>query len=182
MRFFFKLMSVLGRLRRAILVYYYRGVLKSVGRGFRIGAGAVIVTPRSVSIWNDCFFGPGLYVSSSEDVDIGNGVMFGPQIMIIGGDHDFQTLGVPLRFAKNSGRSSPIVVENDVWIGARCTILKGVRIGTGSIIGAGSVLTRDIPAYSVAAGVPCRVIRPRFSEEELEQHRQMLQRWLSGHA
>jgi len=182
MSLLFTLMSGFGRVRRAILVLYYRGILKSVGRGFRIGTGSVIVTPRCVSIGNDCFFGQGLYVSSNEEVQIGHGVMFGPQVMVIGGDHDFQTLGVPLRVAHNIRRSDPIVVENDVWVGARCIILKGVRIGTGSIIGAGSVLTKDIPPYSVAAGVPCRVIRPRFSEQELEQHRHMLQRSLSEHA
>lgn len=182
MGFLFKCMSVVGRMRRTTLVFYYRCILKSVGRGFRIGIGSVIVTPRSMSIGNDCFFGPGLYVSSDEVVHIGDGVMFGPQVMILGGDHDFRALGIPLRFVNNRGRSSPIVVEDDVWVGARCIILKGVRIGTGSVIGAGSVLTRDIPAYSVAAGVPCRVIRPRFSKEELIQHRHMLQEWLSEHA
>jgi len=182
MRLLQGLLKLCARVCRAAMVYYYRGMLKSVGRGFRIGIGSTIVSPRNISVGDDCFFGPGLYVSSNEDVLIGNGVMCGPQVMILGGDHDFRTLGVPLRVAPSIGRPDAIVVEDDVWIGARCIILKGVRIGTGSIIGAGSIVTRSIPAYSVAAGAPCRVVRPRFSKEELDQHRQMLQRRLAEHA
>jgi acetyltransferase-like isoleucine patch superfamily enzyme len=55
--------------------------------------------------------------------------------------------------------SAPIVIEDDVWIGARCQILKGVTIGARSVIAAGSVVTKDIPSDVVAGGVPCRVIR-----------------------
>ena len=56
-------------------------------------------------------------------------------------------------------KTSPIKIEDDVWIGAHCIVLKGVTIGARSIIGAGSVVTKDIPADCIAAGNPCRVIR-----------------------
>jgi acetyltransferase-like isoleucine patch superfamily enzyme len=128
------------------------------------------VTPESVSVGDDCFFGPGLYVSAEQGLQVGNGVMLGPQVMILGGDHDYRSIGVLMRFSQGGGRSGRIVIEDDVWIGGRCIILKGVQIGRGSVIGAGSIVTRTIPPFSVAAGNPCRVIRQRFSSEELVLH------------
>jgi acetyltransferase-like isoleucine patch superfamily enzyme len=60
----------------------------------------------------------------------------------------------------------PIVIGNDVWLGAHCLVMDGVTIGDGAFIAAGAVVTKDVPPYTLAGGVPARVIRPRFSEEE----------------
>lgn len=62
---------------------------------------------------------------------------------------------------------TPITIGNDVWIGARTILLDGVTIGTGAIVGAGAVVTRDIPPYAVAVGVPAKVVRMRFDEEQV---------------
>ena len=69
---------------------------------------------------------------------------------------------------------APVVIEDDVWCGANVTILKGVTIGRGSVIAAGSVVTRSIPPYSIAGGVPARVIKKRFSEEQIKEHERIL--------
>lgn len=63
----------------------------------------------------------------------------------------------------------PIEIGNDVWIGARSVILSGVKIGNGAIIAANSVVTKDIPEYAIAAGVPAKVIGQRFDEEKLKK-------------
>lgn len=60
-----------------------------------------------------------------------------------------------------------IVIEDDVWIGANCIILSGVTIGRGSVIGAGSIVTKDIPNYSIVGGNPAKVIKPRFKQETI---------------
>jgi serine acetyltransferase len=64
----------------------------------------------------------------------------------------------------------PVVIERDVWVGARVTILKGVRIAEGSVVGAGSVVTRSLPPYVVAYGNPCRAQRARFEAHDLRRH------------
>ncbi len=65
--------------------------------------------------------------------------------------------------------NKPVVIEDNVWIGCRCIILKGVRVGAGAIIAAGSVVTKNVPSDSIAAGVPARVILERMRNAELEK-------------
>ncbi len=87
--------------------------------------------------------------------------MFGMNVSIIAGNHGVLDLKVPMRYQENV--PSKIVIEDDCWIGAGVVISKTVTIGKGSIIGANSVVTHDIPPYSICAGSPCRVIRSRIN-------------------
>jgi acetyltransferase-like isoleucine patch superfamily enzyme len=107
-------------------------------------------------------------------VTLGRYVLLGPEVAFVGGDHRTDVVGVPMVFA---GRPTlePTRVEDDVWIGARAIIMAGVRIGRGSIVAAGAVVTKDVPPYSVAGGVPARVIGERFADPELRaKHDAML--------
>lgn len=70
--------------------------------------------------------------------------------------------------------SAPVVVEEKVWIAANATILKGVRIGKDAVVAAGSVVTKDVPPYAIVGGVPAKVIKMRFTPEEIEAHNIML--------
>lgn len=93
---------------------------------------------------------------------IGNNVKIGGNVLIIDTDShplDFQLRREPDQFVQKAIKSSPISIENDVWIGAHCIILKGVTIGARSVIGAGSVVTKNIPSDCIAAGNPAKVIR-----------------------
>ena len=93
-----------------------------------------------------------------DSVTIGDNVKIGGCVLIT--DTDAHPMDYMVRRTSNEGtKSAPIVIEDDVWIGAHSVVLKGVTIGARSIIGAGSVVTRSIPADCVAAGNPCRVIR-----------------------
>ena len=69
---------------------------------------------------------------------------------------------------------APVVIEDDVWVGANVTILKGVTIGRGSVIAAGAVVTKSCPPYSIVGGVPARGIKPRFTAEQVEEHESLL--------
>ncbi len=94
----------------------------------------------------------------SKSLTIGNNVKIGACVLLI--DTDSHPIDYKLRRTSNEGvESAPIVIEDDVWVGAHSIVLKGVTIGARSIIGAGSVVTKSIPADCIAAGNPCRVIR-----------------------
>lgn len=64
--------------------------------------------------------------------------------------------------------TEPVVVGNDVWIGERVLVMGGVKIGNGAVIGAGAIVTKDVPAYAIVGGVPAKIIRYRFSEEQIK--------------
>lgn len=109
---------------------------------------------------------------------IGKKVMFGPHPTIITGDHRTDIIGKYLIDItvkeKKTENDQPVVIEDDVWIGANVTILKGVTVGHGSVIAAGAVVTKSIPPYSIAGGIPAKVIKARFTKEQIIEHEKKL--------
>jgi len=136
---------------------------------------AYIATGSSLS--DDIDIGPYAYVGPRAmicpGVQIGAYSMLGPRVTIVGRDHRFDVPGVPTIF---SGRPESLrtVIEADVWIGACSTLIGGIRIGRGSVVAAGSVVTHDVPPFSIVAGVPARVIRKRFDTDGEQIHSHML--------
>ena len=132
-----------------------------------VGERAVLLPPfhagfgSNVHIGDD-FFG-NVNISFVDDVDIriGDGVMIAPAVTLT-------TTGHPVHPALRvdfTRFSAPIHIEDKVWIGSNAVVLPGVRIGYGSVIGAGSVVSRDIPPMTVALGTPCRVVRAITDED-----------------
>jgi acetyltransferase-like isoleucine patch superfamily enzyme len=98
-------------------------------------------------------------IDIQQSLSIGDNVIIGPYCYITDYDHAFQIKKVPI---KNQGYIvKKIIIENNVWIGAHVTVLKGITIGEGAVIGAGSVVTKDISPNVIAAGNPAKVIRKR---------------------
>lgn len=93
---------------------------------------------------------------------IGDNVMMGPEVVILSSGHAHSRTDIPMNQQGFIAPTRPTIIGNDVWIGTRVIILQGVQIGDGCIIGAGAVVTKDIPPYSVAGGVPARVIKSRL--------------------
>ncbi|MCI9552783.1 MAG: sugar O-acetyltransferase [Acutalibacter sp.] len=120
------------------------------------------------------FFGNfNLTIQDDASVTIGNDCNFGPNVTIVTPIHPllpeerkvlYNSAGEPKRLCY----AKPVVVGSDCWFGANVVVCPGVTIGDGCVIGAGSVVTRDIPAHSFAAGNPCRVIRPITQEDSME--------------
>jgi chloramphenicol O-acetyltransferase type B len=140
------------------------------GKGTYFGR-SVIIGPGQVSVGNCCFIGPECWFLSSAV--IGNYVMIAGRVAIVGGDHRIDVPGVP---AIKAGRdvNKQVVIEDDVWIGYGSIIMHGVKIGEGSVVAAGSVVTKDVPPYSICGGVPAKEIRKRFSEDDIKLHRESL--------
>lgn len=90
---------------------------------------------------------------------IGDNVLIAPHCVLMPANHCFDRLDIPINAQGLTCRG--ICIENDVWLGARVTVLDGVTIGKGAVIGAGAVVTRSIPAQAIAVGVPARVIGSR---------------------
>ncbi len=95
----------------------------------------------------------GAHISAHLEILIGENVRIAPYSIIL--DSDFHDV----RDHFSDGRASRVVIENNVWLATRCTILKGVTIGEGSVVASGAVVTKNVPPRSVVAGVPARVIR-----------------------
>ena len=104
--------------------------------------------------------GIGAYSNVPSNVTIGENVMIGQECLMFTRNHGFQRLDIPMRHQKMT-EAKPIVIGNDVWIGARVIILPGVEIGDGAVIGAGSVLTKNVPAYEVWGGNPASFLKSR---------------------
>jgi acetyltransferase-like isoleucine patch superfamily enzyme len=109
----------------------------------------------TLEIGESTFINYGCSLGVTELVRIGAGSSIGPHVIIM--DNDFHRLEPERR--NELPPSAPIVLEENVWLGARVTVLRGVTIGAGSVIGATSVVVHDIPPRSLAAGVPARVLR-----------------------
>jgi acetyltransferase-like isoleucine patch superfamily enzyme len=122
----------------------------------------------------DVFIGP--YAVMSADgvsVTIGDDTVIGPQFCLMAGDHEFRSAGDPYR-GSAAGSNRPIRIGRNVWIGARVTVLKGIVIGDAAVVGAGAVVTRDVPAYAIVAGNPATFIRWRFEGAERDKHQQFI--------
>ncbi len=122
-----------------------------LGKGLRVGAGTAI--------------GAYSWIGASGQVSIGENVMFGPRVVVIPENHVHADLD---RTIKEQGVvRSDVTIEDDCWIGCNVTILAGVTIGRGSIIAAGAVVNRDVAPYSIAGGVPARILKQREAELKL---------------
>ena len=111
-------------------------------------------------------FGSGIGANSviPSDVVIGRYDMIGQETMIFTSNHRMDRLDIPMG-QQGMTQTRPVIIGDDVWIGARCTILPGVHIGKGAVIGAGAVLTKDVPPYEVWGGNPARKLKSRKNDQ-----------------
>ncbi|MEV8592784.1 sugar O-acetyltransferase [Streptomyces sp. NPDC052012] len=138
--------------RRTILA----GLLGSVGQGVWIEPPLHVAYGRHVHLGDDVYANFGLTLVDDVEVFVGDRVMFAPHVTV-------STTGHPVHpeLRRDGGQfSAPVRIEDDVWIGAGAVLLPGVTVGRGSVVGAGSVVTADVPPMVVVAGTPARVLRP----------------------
>lgn len=141
------------------------------GRGLHVGKGTRLWAPKRLVIGDDVYIGKQVHIEAN--CEIGNYCLVANRVAIIGRhDHDFSKPGFPVRYAPWVGSrrfTSPYadekaIIESDVWLGYGAIVLTGVTVGRGAIVAAGAVVTKDIPPYSIVAGVPARVVGQRFSD------------------
>jgi len=142
------------RLRR----WAARDLFDQCGQGINIEKGAWFGSGRGVSIGDRS--GLGLDCLVMGTLTLGRDVMVGPRCMFISETHRMDDLSRPMT-SQGMAQDLPIVVEDDVWFGAGVIVLPGVRVGQGAVVGAGSVVTKDVPPYACVAGSPARILRFR---------------------
>jgi acetyltransferase-like isoleucine patch superfamily enzyme len=142
---------------------------KRRGRRVWLGRKGIFVRPGEISFGDNVFISDRFHISA-RDLRFGNDIMIGPNVVIVCDDHLCDEPGASM-FSQRQKRSvGPVAIENDVWMGANVTILKGVTVREGSVVGANSLLTKSTPPYTICAGAPCKAIRPRFSVKDLGTH------------
>src|SRR3954452_16763401 len=148
-----------GRIWRAVRRLVAAPVLASAGSDVNIEHGAYFGRGNRVHVGDRS--GIGIRCQLHGPVMIGADVMMGPEVLVYALGHAFADTTRPM-ILQGFIEPRPVVIEDDVWIGARAIILPSVRIGRGSVVGAGSVVTKDVPPYSVVGGNPARVIKSRI--------------------
>ncbi|WDQ99676.1 DapH/DapD/GlmU-related protein [Devosia sp. J2-20] len=154
-----------------------------VSSGVHIGILSLLWAPTRLDVGVDTYIGK--HCTIQVNGRIGRGVVIANNVGIVGRiDHEYREPGVPLRGGRWVGADSQLAripenqieVGDDVWIGFGAVVLSGVSIGTGAIIAAGSVVTKNVPAFSIVAGVPAREVAKRFNGNaaDVEKHLSML--------
>lgn len=160
-------LRILRKVEKEYLLTHFR----RVGRNLEFDPLHSHFAASKISIGDNVFIGEMAHFGG--DITIGSNVMFGPRPVILAANHIFALRGKSPRFIKPafpSQNDEPVTIEDEVWFGANVTILGNVTVGMGAVIGAGSVVTRSIPPFTLAAGNPCRPLRLIFSPEHLHDH------------
>jgi acetyltransferase-like isoleucine patch superfamily enzyme len=167
---------LLRKVVRRAWMYLYKPLFHRYGKNFRFDPYGMY-TFATIAVGDDVNLGerPILWAAKSQ-IKIGNKVMFGPEVMVLAGNHNTSRVGQFMFdvVEKRPDDDVDVIIEDDVWIGARAVILKGVVIGRGAVVGAGAVVTRSVPPYAVTAGAPARVVKFRWDVETILQHEEKL--------
>jgi len=150
-------------LRRRIRNQFYKLTLQSMGKECHICDGVVITDPDYTSLGDRVILNEGVILQAFPDapITIGNKVAISYRAIVLTGG-----LGLSGRVQHGKHDTAPVVIKDSVWIGSGAIILRGVTIGEGAAVAAGSVVTKDVPANTLVAGVPARVIRVLNQEIE----------------
>jgi acetyltransferase-like isoleucine patch superfamily enzyme len=152
--------SPVGDVARYLCLKPFMRRLKTI----RIKDGATFWFPHDISIGANVSINEWVFIDGYGGVEIGDYCRIAHGCSLVSEDHRFSDLSVPIAEQGKVGR--PIRLGRDVWLGAGVRVVKGVDIGDGCVVGAGAVVTHDLPPYSIAAGVPAKVIRSRADAGE----------------
>jgi maltose O-acetyltransferase len=149
-----------GAVARKIRYSCCKHFFAKCGRGVNVERGVTFSDGLRIEIGDNSHIGLN---SRLGLVIIGNDVMIGPEVLMFSQNHIFSDLTRPMRI-QGVKEHERVIVEDDVWIGARTIILPGRKIGKGAVVGAGAVVTKDVPAYAIVGGNPAKILKRREYE------------------
>ncbi len=147
-----------GHIWQAIRYALCRHLFSACGKNVNVETRAHFHSGSQISVGSNS--GVGVNAQIFGKLYMGDHVMMGADVVIISHNHNFDRTDIPMD-QQGFGKDAPVIIDNDVWIGARSVILPGVHIGAGAIIGAGSVVTKNVPEAAIVGGNPAKVIRMR---------------------
>ncbi len=183
-KFIIKLHAGIPYLVDRILACCYKKCMKECGKNVYLRPSCSNIKGlENLSVGDGTLIPKGSTIFCTEaSLTIGKKVLFGPNPTIITGDHRTDVIGqyildVTEKLPEND---APVTIEDDVWCGANVTILKGVTIGRGSVIAAGAVVNKSFPPYSIIGGVPAKLLKMRFTPEEIAEHECLISKYPLG--
>lgn len=177
-------MKIIQFLKHLRDLYYKHIVWRKykIGKNFHCGRDTFLWANKQLEIGDNFYLGKHSIIETN--CVIGNNVIIANHVGIVGRyDHNYQQVGVPVRLAMQirdvdydwKGKDELTVIGDDVWIGYGAIILSGVKIANGTIVAAGSIVTKDTEPYSIYAGSPARKVKERFdTEDKKRKHIKML--------
>lgn len=175
-------MGIMKRLKvlRCKLLLAHQHNIK-IGNNTTFGRGTVFWAPNQMTIGNNVYIGK--YCTIQADMKMGNNIVIANNVGLIGRyDHDYSQVGMNIKDApwigdanyNFLGKNEKIIVEDDVWIGFGAVIFTGIHVHKGAIIAAGSIVTKDVPAYAIVAGNPAKIKGYRFTDSQIQEHEKIL--------
>lgn len=151
-----------SRYSNIIRGFLLRPFFKECGRNLQVAKGATFINPQKIKMGNDVYIAHNVWINGSGGVEIQSGVIISPMVVIASTKHVYESG----RISNIKGETAPITIMSGSWIASNSVVTKGVIIGKGCIIGACSSVTKSIPDYKLAGGVPAKVIKSIYEREE----------------
>ncbi|SDY54135.1 maltose O-acetyltransferase [Proteiniborus ethanoligenes] len=143
---------------KKIRYFLCKHLFSFIGQNVNIEHGAFFGSGENIEIGDNS--GLGINCSVSGPLKIGRDVMMGPEVMIFTSNHEISDVNIPM-IEQGDTPKKAVLIEDDVWIGARAIILPGVHIRKGAVVAAGAVVTKDVPSYAIVGGNPAKIIKYR---------------------
>lgn len=156
-------------------LYYFRyyNKFQGIAKNVLLSRNGHILNPNEMKLGENIFIGRGFNISANN-LQFGSNIMIGPNVLIECSNHTFSVVGKPMFSYSSQKTSKGIIIEDDVWIGGNVTILDGVVIGEGCVVGASSNVTKSLPPYTICVGNPCKPIKQRFDDNDMIEHLRMV--------
>jgi acetyltransferase-like isoleucine patch superfamily enzyme len=160
------------RIYNSLINEHFRRKFRSCGKDLRFHPKDSLFEYRNISIGERGFINRGAYFSAPNgQIVIGDDALIGADVFLAAGHHRYSTVGKPINGQGYLEEEQRIVIGDDVWLASRVIVLGNVTIHNGAVVGAGSMVLKDLPPYCLCAGNPrCIPIRYRYTDEELREH------------